>query len=97
MSTPAKKRVAMAAFALNGLTVATVARLHLAGFFYLALGKVDPIKADLLTFRRYWHHWGHLAAVKKPLIGGGGIAAFVTAVMPALMALLGPRASARML
>jgi len=89
MTASSKKRVGMVLFALLGLAIALVAWLYLAGFFYLALGKMDPMKADLLTFRQYWHHWGHLAAVKKRLIAAGGIAAFVIVLVPTLMALLG--------
>ncbi len=46
--------VAKMVFSLAVVGVATAAVVYLAGFFFLALSRLNPLQADLGTYYQYW-------------------------------------------
>lgn len=68
---------------LIGLLVIVIAALYLAGYFFLVINHLNPVKATPLTILQYGHYYGHKPELRKSLLGStvagfvviGGIAA----------------------
>ena len=83
--------VAKVIFSLAVVGVATAAAVYLAGFFFLALSRLNPLTADFGTYYHYWYYYHTDVTHQKRLLIAVIGAAAVAYGGPLLLALAATR------
>jgi len=64
------------------LLLASLAWIYVAGFFYLALSKMNPLNVSYLTVYTYWTHYGEIEPVRGKLMAAALIAGCICFLGP---------------